>query len=116
MAREDVLARPSVLAGLVGSGIQASRTPRLHEREGAEQGLHYMYRLIDLEVLGIDGAAVPEILTAAQRFGFAGLNITHPCKQIVLAYLDELSAERPSFRTTVFTARRTAASADSSSR
>jgi shikimate dehydrogenase len=93
MAREDVLARPSVLAGLVGSGIQASRTPRLHEREGAEQGLHYMYRLIDLEVLGIDGAAVPEILTAAQRFGFAGLNITHPCKQIVLAYLDELSAE-----------------------
>ena len=31
----------SVLAGLIGSGIQASRTPRLHEHEGAEQGLRY---------------------------------------------------------------------------
>ena len=78
--------------------IQASRTPRLHEREGAEQGLHYMYRLIDLEVLGIGGDALPEILTAAQRFGFAGLNITHPCKQTVLPYLDETSAEVATLR------------------
>ena len=83
----------SVLAGLVGSGIAASRTPRLHEREGAEQGLHYMYRLIDLDVLGLDSNSLPDILTAAQRFGFAGLNVTHPCKQTVIPYLDELSAE-----------------------
>ena len=37
----------SVLVGLVGAGIQASRTPSLHEREGAEQGLRYIYKLID---------------------------------------------------------------------
>lgn len=91
MAREEP-AR-SVLAGLVGASIQASRTPRLHEREGAEQGLHYMYRLIDLDVLGIGAEALPEILTAAQRFGFAGLNMTHPCKQAVLPWLDETSEE-----------------------
>ena len=36
---------------------------------------------------------MPEILTAAQRFGFAGLNITHPCKQDVLPLLDELTPE-----------------------
>ncbi len=83
----------SVLAGLIGSGIAASRTPRLHECEGAEQGLHYMYRLIDLDVLGLDSNALPEILIAAQRFGFAGLNVTHPCKQTVIAFLDELSPE-----------------------
>lgn len=35
--------QPSVLVGLVGTGIQASRTPALHEREGAEQGLRYVY-------------------------------------------------------------------------
>ena len=79
--------------GLVGNGIQASRTPRLHEREGDEQGLRYIYRLIDLEALGLDTGALPEILTAAQRFGFSGLNITHPCKQAVIPLLDELSPD-----------------------
>jgi shikimate dehydrogenase len=77
----------------VGAGIQASRTPALHEREGAEQGLRYIYKLIDLETLGLDASALPEILTAAQRFGFAGLNITHPCKQAVIPLLDELSPD-----------------------
>jgi shikimate dehydrogenase len=85
--------RPSVLVGLVGAGIGASRTPSLHEREGAEQGLRYVYKLIDLEVLGLDAGALPEILTAAQRFGFSGLNITHPCKQSVIPLLDELSPD-----------------------
>lgn len=84
---------PSVLVGLVGNGIQASRTPRLHEKEGAEQGLRYIYKLIDLEALGLDAGALPEILTAAQRLGFAGLNITHPCKQAVIPLLDELSPD-----------------------
>ena len=70
--------------GLVGAGIQASRTPSLHEREGARQGLRYVYKLIDLEALGLGASALPDILTAAQRFGFAGLNITHPCKQAVI--------------------------------
>lgn len=84
---------PAVLAGLVGAGIQASRTPGLHEREGFEQGLRYIYRLIDLEALGLDSGALPEILTAAERFGFAGLNITHPCKQAVIPLLDEMSPD-----------------------
>src|SRR5918997_4509667 len=84
---------PSVLVGLVGAGIQASRTPSLHEREGADQGLRYIYKLIDLETLGLDAGALPELLTAAQRFGFAGLNITHPCKQAVISLLDEMSPD-----------------------
>ncbi|MXQ14328.1 shikimate dehydrogenase [Microvirga makkahensis] len=87
---------PSVLAGLVGAGIQASRTPALHEREGAEQGLRYVYKLIDLEALSLDAGALPEILTAAQRFGFAGLNITYPCKQTVIPLLDDLSPDAAS--------------------
>ncbi|MGB6395736.1 MAG: shikimate dehydrogenase, partial [Bradyrhizobium sp.] len=39
----------SILVGLIGAGIQASRVPRLHEQEGDEQGLRYLYRLIDLD-------------------------------------------------------------------
>jgi shikimate dehydrogenase len=80
----------SVLVGLIGSGIQASRTPAMHEREGAAQGVAYVYKIIDLDTLGLTAAALPELLAAARRFGFAGLNITHPCKQAVIPLLDEL--------------------------
>lgn len=89
----DAWTHPSVLVGLVGAGIQASRTPALHEREGAAQGLRYIYKLIDLEVSGLDANALPDILKAAQHFGFAGLNITHPCKQAIIPHLDELSPD-----------------------
>jgi shikimate dehydrogenase len=91
--RVDAALAPSILVGLVGTGIQASRTPALHEREGAEHGLRYVYKLIDLETLGIGAEALPDILTAAERFGFAGLNVTHPCKQAVVPLLDELSSD-----------------------
>jgi shikimate dehydrogenase len=88
-----VAAARSVLVGLIGSGIQASRTPAMHEREGAAQGLAYVYKIIDLDTLGLPAAALPELLTAARRFGFAGLNITHPCKQAVIPLLDDLSRD-----------------------
>ena len=80
-----------MLVGLIGAGIQASRTPPMHEKEGAEQGLRYVYRLIDLQVLNLGADALPELLLAAERMGFAGLNVTHPCKQSVIPLLDELS-------------------------
>jgi shikimate dehydrogenase len=83
----------SYLLGLIGTGIQASRTPGMHELEGDALGLRVLYRLIDLERLGLGPEALPELLLAAERMGFAGLNITHPCKQAVLAHLHELSPE-----------------------
>jgi len=84
---------PGILAGLIGAGIQASRTPALHEHEGAAQGLNYLYRLIDLDQLKLDSSALEELLTASQYMGFTGLNITFPCKQAILPLLDELSPE-----------------------
>ncbi|NUT78670.1 shikimate dehydrogenase [Pseudomonas sp. C1C7] len=83
----------SVLAGLIGAGIQASRTPSLHEHEGDAQGLRYLYRLIDLDQLQLDNNALPDLLTAAERMNFTGLNITFPCKQAIIPLLDELSPE-----------------------
>ncbi|AYC32476.1 shikimate dehydrogenase [Pseudomonas cavernae] len=83
----------SVLAGLIGAGIQASRTPALHEHEGDAQGIRYLYRLLDPDQLKLDSSALPELLSAAERMGFTGLNITFPCKQAVIPLLDELSAE-----------------------
>src|SRR5258707_13124756 len=81
----------TTLVGLIGTGIQPSRMPALHEREGAAQGLTYIYRLVDLEVLCLGVEALPELLVAARRFAFTGLNVTHPCKQAIIPLLDELS-------------------------
>ncbi|GFM84244.1 shikimate dehydrogenase (NADP(+)) [Pseudomonas cichorii] len=85
--------KPSILAGLIGSGIQASRTPSMHEHEGDAQGLRYLYRLIDIDTLKLDINALPRLLEGAQNSGFTGLNITFPCKQAVIPLLDELSDE-----------------------
>jgi len=83
----------SVVCGLIGAGIQLSRSPALHEREADEQGLRYVYQLIDLDKLGVGVEALPELLNAAKQMGFAGLNITYPCKQAVIPLLDGLSAD-----------------------
>ena len=85
--------KPSVLCGLIGEGIQSSFTPRMHMQEGEAQGMRYVYRLVDLSVLGLGVEALPDLLTAAQRMGFDGLNITFPCKQAVIPHLDDLSEE-----------------------
>ncbi|MCR4539486.1 shikimate dehydrogenase [Pseudomonas sp. 18.1.10] len=85
--------KPRILAGLIGSGIQASRTPALHEQEGDAQGLRYLYRLIDLDPLHLNVDALPDLLDAAELMQFTGLNITYPCKQAILPLLDELSDE-----------------------
>lgn len=82
---------PPVLVGLIGEGIQASRSPLLHEAEARAAGLRYFYHLIDLQKLDIASDALPLLLDAAQLLGFAGVNVTHPCKQSVIPFLDELS-------------------------
>ena len=79
------------LLGLIGAGIQGSRTPAMHEHEGDEQGLRVLYQRLDLEPLGLTAGALPDLLLAAERMGFAGLNITYPCKQAVIPLLHELT-------------------------
>ncbi len=65
----------------------------MHESEGRAHGLDYHYRLFDLEVLGLGVEALPDLLGFAESQGFAGFNITHPCKQAVLTYLTDLADE-----------------------
>ncbi|MEU1623054.1 shikimate dehydrogenase [Streptomyces sp. NPDC005722] len=83
----------SYLVGLIGSGIGPSLSPALHQREADRQGLRYLYRLLDLDTLGIRPAAVGAIVRAARDTGYDGLNITHPCKQLVVDHLDALSPQ-----------------------
>jgi shikimate dehydrogenase len=81
------------LVGLIGEGIQGSRSPALHEHEARHLGLALHYQLIDLARDGRSASDLPRLLDSAQAVGFAGVNITHPCKQAVLPLLDRLSAD-----------------------
>jgi shikimate dehydrogenase len=78
-----------VLLGLIGAGIQRSLAPALHEEEGRHHGLRVHYQLIDVE----GPQTLPLLMQAARVIGFAGLNITYPCKQSVIPFLDGLSEE-----------------------
>jgi len=98
LASNDAPASPMpspkrALAGLIGAGIQRSLTPALHEEEARHHGLRLHYQLIDLDRDADGAAALPVLLRAARTIGFAGLNITFPCKQSVLALLDDISDE-----------------------
>ena len=91
------MARPSdvdkLLVGLIGAGIGRSLTPALHEEEAERQGLRLFYQPIDLDRTGRDARALPGLLEAVRTIGFAGFNVTYPCKQAIVPLLDGLSDE-----------------------
>ena len=85
-----------VLLGLIGAGIQRSLAPALQEEEARHHGIRVHYQLIDLDGSSRGVEALPGLIEAARIMGFAGLNITHPCKQSVIPLLDSLSEEAQS--------------------
>ncbi len=93
LAAPTVAVPARALVGLIGAGIQRSLTPAMHEAEAAEHGLRLHYQLIDLDQAGVGPEALPTLIAAAKWMGFAGLNVTYPCKQAVIAQLDALSDE-----------------------
>jgi shikimate dehydrogenase len=96
---------PAVLVGLLGRGIQLSRTPAMHEAEARTCGIPYIYRLLDSELMGEPPPSLSELLRFSEYLGFSGLNVTFPYKQEILPLLDELSpaaSEVDSVNTVVF--------------
>lgn len=77
-------------AGLVGRGIGASRTPAMHMAEGRAQGLHYDYRILDMDEAP-EGRDFAQVLDLAEAEGMSGLNVTYPYKVVVLDHLHALS-------------------------
>lgn len=84
------MAQSPYLVGLVGQGVGPSLTPALHMAEGRAHGLDYVYRTIDLNAVGVAPERIGEVLEWARALGFDALNVTHPCKQLVIPHLDEL--------------------------
>ena len=82
-----------LLIGLIGGGIQRSLSPALQEEEARQHGLRLHYQLIDLDESRVGAEVLPELVRAVRIIGFAGLNVTFPCKQAVIPLLDSLSEE-----------------------
>lgn len=82
-----------VLVGLIGAGIQRSQSPWLHMEEGASLGMDYRYEILDVDTMEGGASALPRLLDESEARGFAGLNITFPCKQSVIPLLHELSPD-----------------------
>lgn len=82
-----------LLLGLIGAGIQRSLSPALQEEEARQHGLRLHYQLIDLAAASAGTDALPGLIQAVRIMGFSGVNITYPCKQLVIPLLDDLSEE-----------------------
>jgi len=79
--------------GLIGAGIQMSKSPALHEEEARVLGLKYDYELLDAAEPPRVGVILADLLDEAERRGFAGVNVTHPFKQSVIPLLHGLSED-----------------------
>jgi len=83
--------RERLLVGLIGANIQGSLSPALHEDAFAAAGITGHYHLMDLDHL--PGRRLDDLLSAVRTAGFAGVNITYPCKEAALALVDAVSPE-----------------------
>jgi shikimate dehydrogenase len=82
-----------IRVGLIGAGIQQSGSPGMHMEEARQQNLQLSYELLDLDRIPGGVESLERVLLDAQASGFAGVNVTHPCKQRVIQYLDRVSED-----------------------
>lgn len=81
-----------VLVGMLGIGIQGSRSPEIHQLEADAQGLRLIYRLFDLKAMNLTlDDDLGRLVDAAELLQFAGLNVTHPLKKKVISHVSELT-------------------------
>ncbi|NTU97815.1 MAG: shikimate dehydrogenase [Chlorobiaceae bacterium] len=82
------------ILGLIGRGIDYSYSPLIHNTAIEALGLPYFYTIFNIA----DHSLVGDALKGAAALGIAGLNVTIPYKQTVVASLDELSEEASSIK------------------
>lgn len=107
--------RPDLLIGLLGRGIQLSRTPAMHEREAARLGLSCAYLLIDFDALQLADSDLAAALDVVAARNFNGVNVTYPFKQAIMPLLDVVADDAAAIgavNTVVFGPRRTGHNTD----
>ena len=74
------------LFGLIGSPVEHSKSPAMYNYCFDKWKLDYKYLAFD-----VDKNQTADAIQAFRTFQMKGANITMPCKQEVLKYLDEIS-------------------------
>ncbi|OAV51143.1 shikimate dehydrogenase [Enteractinococcus helveticum] len=78
--------------GLIGEHISTSLSPMIHTAEAKAHSLeNFQYEVIDLEGQADAAERLGEIIQEYAAAGFTGFNVTHPHKQHVIQYLDDLT-------------------------
>jgi shikimate dehydrogenase len=85
------LTRKTFLTGLIGAPIAHSAAPAMHEQAALDLGMRCHYQLIEVAGAGSDELRV--LLEGVRRLGFAGVNVTFPYKEAVVALLDDLTPD-----------------------
>ncbi len=76
----------TTLLGLIGTPVEHSKSPEMYNYCFDKFGLDYAYLAFDLPV-----EKTEEAINALKTVGFRGANVTMPCKQEALKYMDELT-------------------------
>jgi shikimate dehydrogenase len=91
MTEAPSLNRQNFLTGLIGAPIAHSASPAMHECAADALGARCHYQLI--EVAGAGRDELRALLDGIRRLGFAGVNVTYPYKEAVVALLDDVSPQ-----------------------
>ncbi|WP_076863951.1 shikimate dehydrogenase [Bradyrhizobium mercantei] len=83
--------RDRFLTGLIGYPIAHSAAPAMHEQAAASLGVRCHYQLIEVKGAGRD--ELRAMLEGVRRLGFAGVNVTFPCKEAVVDLIDDLAPD-----------------------
>lgn len=65
----------------------------MHEAAARAHGTACEYRRFDLDELGVGVDGLADLVNTLERDGYAGFNVTHPCKQAVLPLLTDCSED-----------------------
>lgn len=74
------------LIGLIGSPVQNSGSPAIHNAVFEHLDLDYAYIAFD-----VDNDRLEDTVRGMAAMGFLGYNVTTPCKTFILPFLDEIS-------------------------
>jgi shikimate dehydrogenase len=85
------MSKRKILLGLIGANIMGSLSPALFADAFAAAGIDGFYHLMDVDHL--QERRLAKLLDAAKAAGFAGVNITYPFKQDIIALLDAVDPE-----------------------
>lgn len=78
------------LSGLIGANLGNSLSAALHDATFAELGVPGFFHVMDLDVLGLGAGNLPRLIDVVRIGGFSGIQVTFPCKELVVPLLDGL--------------------------